>query len=102
MSVRSLAAYTPISSVAGTLNSNADVPSRVFQVVIVEVDGAVLLSGVAVVHLLAGPVVAGDGPSWKIDRDADRASRRGVHDAAGRRVAREVPRGERIGGPRPC
>src|SRR5262245_13754196 len=52
--------------VVGQLELETDLPLRIFEVVVVEVDGAVLPGRPLEVHLETGPVAAGDAARWKV------------------------------------
>ncbi len=75
-------------------------PLRVVQVVVVEVDRAVLVRGVPEVRLAARPVVARHGPGRAVGADGVEAAARDVDDGVQQRAvgavgAREVPLRER-------
>ena len=72
-------------------------PFRIFQIVVVKVNRAVLVARVFEIHLPARPVVARDRARRRIDRNAIELPRRRIGDDAGRNVEREIPRRDRIG-----
>ena len=69
-------------------------PAGVVDVVVVEVDRAVLLPRLLVVHLERVPVVAGHGAHRQVHGPSVQPDRAGVGDAFRLDVGREVPGGE--------
>ena len=82
------------------LEGEADVPPRVQQVAVVEVDGAVLLSRPPEVHLRGVPQVARHRSRRLVHRPAVQPASPGVAHAVGLDVRREVPRRHRVVRPR--
>jgi hypothetical protein len=75
----------------------AHFPPRVIDIVVVEVDGAVLRPCPLVVHLERVPVVSGDGAHREVHCAAVQAARPCIADAVRLDVRREIPRGNRRG-----
>ena len=84
------------SRLRGHGQGQARAPPRVVEVVVVEVDGAVLPRRPAPVHLAAVPVVAGDGALRRVHRPAMELVGRAVGDAVGGDLGGEVPETDRL------
>src|SRR5258708_7954445 len=56
--------------ISGDLPDEIGLPARVLNVIVMEMDGAVLLRRVREVYFLAVPVVTGDGAHGHVDRPA--------------------------------
>jgi hypothetical protein len=63
------------------------------QIVVVEVNGAILLGGAPPVHLAAVPVVAGHRALGRVHGAAVKRMRRAIGDAIARDVGGQVPDG---------
>ncbi len=75
-------------------------PTAVVEIVVMEMDGAILLGRVLPVHHRSGPARTGHGAGGQVDDLAMKPVRTGVDDARGLDLPREVPRGDETPGTR--
>ena len=78
----------------GTVQVEIGVPAAIVEIAVVELDGGVILRGVAPAHFPAGPAGADHGAVGKVDEVAVAGLRAGVGDGLGWDADGEVPGGE--------
>src|SRR5690606_8961981 len=88
---RKLDAVDAAAQVLGQRDAGRRLPSGIADVVVVQVDGAVLVGRVAPVVFVAGPVVPGHGAGRQVDRAAMAAVAGNVLDTQVGHGAAEIP-----------